>query len=204
MKKAYPAIATLEFRDIATGMYTTDVMVKEAPIAVLKCGTISQGRYLTLIGGSTASVQASYEEGLLAGVGSIIDHTFLPDIHDDLHAAILGKRNESNGEAVGILETSTVSSNFLATEVALKHTPVSLVELRYGDSLLAGKAVSILHGVLHDVEASIRAAAERLTSADIPVSHRILTNPDDAIYNEINQDTRFHAGKLRSLGGESV
>lgn len=202
--KAYPAIATLEFRDIAVGIYTTDVMVKQAPISVLKCGTISRGRYLTLIGGSTASVQESYEEGLLAGAGSVIDHVFLPDIHEELHAAILGKRNPSKGEAVGILETSTVSSNFLATEVALKNTSVTLVELRYGDSLLAGKAVSIVHGILHDVEASIRAAVDRLTAADIPVSHRVITRPDEAIYSEINQDTTFHSGKPLGLDGENV
>ena len=52
--KIYPAIAALEFDDIAAGVAATDAMLKRAPIAFFKSGTITHGRYLTLIGGTTA------------------------------------------------------------------------------------------------------------------------------------------------------
>ena len=48
-------------------------MVKRAPIAVLRAGTITRGRWLTLIGGSTASVEESLSAGLMEGGGAAID-----------------------------------------------------------------------------------------------------------------------------------
>ena len=62
--KKHPAIAIIEFSEIPAGMSATDAMLKKAPIAFVKCGTITRGRYLTLIGGTTASVEVSLEEGL--------------------------------------------------------------------------------------------------------------------------------------------
>ena len=88
----YPAIAVIEFASIADGIYCTDALLKKAPIAMIKSGTVSRGRYLVIIGGSTASVEESLNEALAAGHGSRLDHAFLPDVHPQLHEAILGQR----------------------------------------------------------------------------------------------------------------
>lgn len=203
--KNYPAIALLEFRDISVGMHTTDAVVKKAPIAVLKCGTISHGRYLTLIGGSTASVQESYREGLLHGKDSIIDHVFLPDVDPALHDGMLGKRTAGPWHgAVGIIETQTISANVLAAEKALKATPVGLVELRLSDSWLAGKGVSIYHGDLHDIEAAMEVAITHLQEAGIDVLYRIITSPHEAITQQIGTSTHFVGSALLDLDGEVV
>ena len=71
--KKHPAIAVIEFSDIPTGMSATDAMLKKAPIAFVKCGSITRGRYLTLIGGSTASVDESLREGLAHGGPGVLD-----------------------------------------------------------------------------------------------------------------------------------
>ena len=57
--KKYPAIAIVELASIADGIYCTDALLKKAPIAMIKSGTVSHGRYLIVIGGSTASVEES-------------------------------------------------------------------------------------------------------------------------------------------------
>ena len=77
--KKYPAIALLEISGIATGIYCADVMIKCAPITVLKSGTVHNGKYLILIGGSVASVEEAFYKGLTAAKDEIIDHVFLPD-----------------------------------------------------------------------------------------------------------------------------
>ena len=64
--RRYPAIAVIEFASIADGIYCTDALLKKAPIAMIKSGTVSQGRYLIIIGGSTASVEESLNEALAA------------------------------------------------------------------------------------------------------------------------------------------
>ena len=54
--RTYPTIAVIEFSSIADGIYCTDALLKKAPITMLKSGTVSRGRYLTMIGGTTSWV----------------------------------------------------------------------------------------------------------------------------------------------------
>ena len=85
--KKYPAIAVVEFSSIADGIFTTDAILKKAPIAMIKGGTVSGGRYLIIFGGTTGSVSESLTEALTIGSGSVLDHAFLPDVHPKVHDA---------------------------------------------------------------------------------------------------------------------
>ena len=68
--KKFPAIAVVEFSSIADGIFCTDALLKKAPIAMLKSGTVSGGRYLVIIGGSTASVEESLNEAIAVAQAS--------------------------------------------------------------------------------------------------------------------------------------
>ncbi len=92
MKKC-PALALIEFGSIAAGVTAGDAMIKKAPISLFKAGTVSQGKYLVLIVGSVASVKEAFEAGLLVGKDFVVDKVFLPDVHDAVLSAILGKRS---------------------------------------------------------------------------------------------------------------
>ena len=59
----HPALALVEFDSVAAGIRAADAMVKRAPIALLKSGTIHPGHYLVLIGGSVGSVTESFQAG---------------------------------------------------------------------------------------------------------------------------------------------
>jgi microcompartment protein CcmL/EutN len=201
--KRYPAIAVVEFRDIAAGLYTADAMVKKAPITVLRSGTISHGRYLIFIGGSTASAQESYQEGLFTGGDSVIDHVFLPDVHPAVLDAVLGKRGTGPWTgALAVLETRTVACHIRAAELALKGTPVDLVELRLTDDGLAGKGVSVYHGALHDIQAAMEISVKTLEAAGVEVLHRIITAPHESIAESVEQGTHFSTNKIVELDGE--
>jgi len=180
--KKYPAIAIVEFRDIAVGMFATDAMVKKAPISLLKCGIISHGRYLTLIGGSTASVEESYGEGVSLGADSVVDRVFLPDIHPQVHDALLGVRMRGRTGALAVIETDTVSCNVQAAERALKGTPVELAEIRLADSHLHGKGVSIYRGELHDIEAAVETAVSSIGQAGKKAVYKIIPAPHESIH----------------------
>jgi microcompartment protein CcmL/EutN len=56
-KSRHGALALLEFESVAAGILASDLMVKRAPIALLRCGTIHPGRFLVLVGGSVASTE---------------------------------------------------------------------------------------------------------------------------------------------------
>lgn len=200
--KKYPAIAIVEFKDIAIGIYATDAIVKKAPISLLKCGIISRGRYLTLIGGTTGSVEEALAEGLACGADSVIDHVLLPDVHPQVHDAVLGGRSGIQSGAMAIIETPTASSNVRAAEMALKGTPVALSEMRLADSSLSGKGVSIYRGDLHDIEAAVDIAVTYLKNAGIRVVYKIIPAPSEALSKQIGAGTYFSESQMLDLEGE--
>lgn len=199
--KRYPAMAVVEFRDIPKGMYATDQMLKKAPIAFVRCGTISRGRYLTVIGGTTASVDESFQEGLFWGGESVLDSVLLADVHPQVHDSILGTRRTAATGAMAIVETPTVASNVRAAELALKGTPIELVELRLADLELSGKGLSIYQGELHDLEAAMDLVAARLGTT---VDYRVLPMPHEAMNQRTATPSPFGEASLMELDGEPI
>jgi microcompartment protein CcmL/EutN len=202
MKKR-TAVAIIEFQDVSVGMAVTDAMLKKAPIAFVRCGTISRGRYLTVIGGTTASVEESVKEARLCGGEGILDQVVLPDVHPHVYEAILGRRRTDGKGALAIIETDTVSSSIRAAEVALKGTPVELVELRLADRGLSGKGVSVYQGELHDVEAAVHMVLDALSQSRAGTRFRIISAPHEALVDQIKHSTHFAETALLELDGEA-
>ena len=119
--KTYSAIALIEYSSIATGILAGDEMLKKAPITVIKSGTVHNGKYLVLIGGSVASVEESYAKGLTVEPENVIDSMILPDVHQQLHNGILGSRLECTEESLGIIEASSVSTMIKASDAGIGH-----------------------------------------------------------------------------------
>jgi len=202
--RKYPAIAVIEFTSIADGIYCTDILLKKAPIAMVKSGTVSGGRYLIIFGGSTGSVEESLNEALAVGQTGVLDHAFLPDVHTKVHDAILGKRARTEQDAVAILETDTVAANVRAAELAVKGTEVRLVELRLAEYEMSGKAISVFNGELHAVEAAMGLAGDFLRSRKEYVQHRIISRPHETLTRQLAAGTSFAATNVLELDGEEV
>jgi microcompartment protein CcmL/EutN len=198
------ALAVLDFADIPTGVWAVDAILKKAPIAFVRAGTVTRGRYLVVFGGSTAATAESLAEALATSGKAIIDLTFLPDVHPALFDAAFGARRKSAGSLL-IIETETASSIVRAVEAALKGTPVELLELRLADAGLAGKGIALMAGSLHDVQAAAILAASG-TGVDAPpprgFSHRLIAAPHQIMEREIAAVRQFDSAPLLELDGE--
>jgi microcompartment protein CcmL/EutN len=202
--KKHPAIAVVEFSEIPCGMSATDAMLKKAPIAFVKCGTITRGRFLTLIGGTTASVDEALREGLEHGGPAVLDRLFLADVHPRVYDAILGRRTLGSSGALAIIETDTVAANVRAAEAALKGTPVDLVEIRLADSGLSGRGLSVYQGALPDIEAAIDIVTRYVDQSGGQLRHRIISAPHEGLIRQIEASTWFGSQQVLDLGGETV
>jgi microcompartment protein CcmL/EutN len=202
--KPFPAFAAIEFNSVPAGIFAADALLKKSPIAMIRSGTIGEGRYLILLAGTTASVEEAHVEALFHGGLQIADDCLLPDIHPALYHAILGNvRNVGDGP-IWVLETPTVSCNIQATERALKGVPVELLEFRAGDPRMAGRGLAILQGDLYDIEAAQEIALATLEARGIPAQHRMLTAPHDALLQQISVSTRFDLAQPLDLEGETA
>jgi len=198
------ALAVLDFTDIPAGVCAVDAILKKAPIAFVRAGTVTRGRYLVVFGGSTAATAESLAEALATSGNAVIDHSFLPDAHPALFDAAFGARRKSAGSLL-IIETETASSIVRAVEAALKGTPVELIEMRLADAGLAGKGIALIAGSLHDVEAAASLASYGTRDAPPPrgYSHRLIAAPHVIMEREIAAVTRFNIAPLLDLDGEA-
>ncbi len=200
--KRFPAIAVLEFQDITRALVATDAMLKKAPIGLFKSGTVSRGRFLTLIAGTTASVEESYQEGIRVGDAAIIDKVILPHVHHQVYDCLLGKRNPARLEAMAMIETATVSANIHVTDRALKGTEVRLVEIRIADSLLWGKGLSIYQGELHEIQAAVEMATHFFDHHELEAKIELIPAPHEGLVEQLDFTSNFGDAKLLDLDGE--
>jgi microcompartment protein CcmL/EutN len=190
MMKKYPAIALIELSSIAAGILCADAMVKKAPITVIKSGTVHNGKYLILIGGSVASVEEAYYEGLSKTGDAKIDKVILPDVHEQVHDAILGHRAVCSKAAIGIIETSSVAATIQSADAAIKGTDINIIEIRLANDL-GGKAFTIFNGDIEDIQAAVTIAEEKTTSQTFWISKTVIPNLHSDMANQIESSTHF-------------
>lgn len=160
MSLTAPALALLEFESIAAGILAGDAMIKRAPVERILAGTIQPGHFLVLVTGEVADVVEAVEAGMLGNEESLRDHLLLPNVHPGVVAGLEAKETPDPHEALGIVETHTVSAAIVAADAGLKGAEVRLVRLRLGDGL-GGKGLVLFTGLVSDVEAAVEFGAER-------------------------------------------
>lgn len=197
----YHAIALIEFKSIAVGVQAGDAMVKKAPIAMLKAGTVHRGKYLVLIGGSVASVEESFREGLFVGGETVVDKVLLPDVHEQVLDAIMGYRQKIEAESLGVLETSTIAATIAAADAAIKGATVNIIRIRLADGL-GGRAFTMVAGKVEDVEAAVEIGSKAVADRDIELYKTVIPALHDNMAQEIEASTRFHATIRLDLPGE--
>ncbi|MGI9223316.1 MAG: BMC domain-containing protein [Woeseiaceae bacterium] len=183
-------MALLEFETIASGIQATDLMVKRAPIALMRCGTIHPGRFLILVGGSVASTEEAYVAGVQLGETkrTLSGGIFLGDVHPTLHDAVLGTRNAMQGDALVVIETHSSPALLSAVDAAVKSTPVVLSEVRLGDDL-GGHALALMSGELTDVETALGICTER--AGDQLLARTLMPRLDTDLRSLLEEGTRF-------------
>ncbi len=160
-----PAIGLLEFDSIARGIEAGDAMAKRSPLEVIRAGTVHPGRFLVLVGGLTADVEEALDAGRLGG--GVVDEVFLPDVHPDVVASVGGVRRVSDdGEALGVVETSTMAAVLRAADAGVKAARVAIRELRLADDI-GGKGYVLFGGQVAEVETAVDAGRARAGGASV-------------------------------------
>jgi microcompartment protein CcmL/EutN len=157
----YPALALLEFRSIAAGIHAGDAMIKRGPVAAIVAGTVHPGRYLVMVTGEVGDVEEAVAAGIEAAAAALLDRVFLPDVHPGVVAAVRGARVGRAGEALGVIETTTVAATLEAADAAVKGATVDLVAVHLADGL-GGKGYSLFSGSVSDVQAAVTIGVGRI------------------------------------------
>ena len=189
-----PAVGLLDLDSVAVGVLTGDAMVKAAPLGSIYAGTVHPGRYLILVSGDTASVEIALEVGRGTAGPSVLDSVLLPDIHPDVTAAIVtdSQHATADGEAVAVIETSTVATVIDAADAGVKAASVTIATICLADGL-GGKGYVIFGGGLAEVEAAMERATERTEPTGALVNAVVVPQLAAEMRDNLARDLRFNS-----------
>jgi microcompartment protein CcmL/EutN len=172
------AFAGVEVQSIARGFVVNDALVKKARARIMLATAITPGKFLILFDGSVADCEESLSEATLVAGSELIDSFFLPYAHDAIEPAVFGVYKPRGEGALGIVETATACSGIYSCDAALKAAPVVLALLHLSAGI-GGKCFYVLCGELCDIEASVEAAKDRLSSTSRLVATEIIPRPHE-------------------------
>jgi microcompartment protein CcmL/EutN len=170
------AIGLIETSSVARGMLCCDAMVKAAPIELVYARQTCPGRYTVLVSGDVGAVEASLGAGELEADGTLIDLILIPHIDERVMAAVGGTGEINEGDALGIVETYSLSSGIAAADAALKAASVSAVELRLGGGM-SGKAYILMAGDLSSIEAAVAAGRRAVEDSGMLDQTAVISAP---------------------------
>lgn len=170
-----PAIGFLETSSIARGIEATDAMLKRAAVELLLTTIVPRGKYLVMIGGAVADVDASLRAGIEAAGPTVVDQFLIQNADPQLPPAIKGKVRVERLEAVGIIETREVASAIYAGDAAVKAANVILIEARNqpgakGMVVVTGEVGAVRSAVAAGV-ATIKKEGMLVAEVVIPYAH---------------------------------
>lgn len=177
-----PAIGMLETSSIARGIDATDAMMKRAAVDLLLTTIVPRGKYLILIGGAVADVEASLRAGQEAAGNTVLDDFLIQNAHPQLPPAIKGKVKVGSVEAVGIIETKEVASAIFAGDAAVKAAKVDLIEAR---NQPGGKGLVVLTGEVGAVRAAVAAGVASLRKDGMLVAEVVIPRAHDALLKSL-------------------
>lgn len=178
------SIGLIELSSVAAGYQVADTMLKAGNVRLLLSRSICSGKYMVLIGGETAAVEAAVAAGAETADGCLIDEFVIANVHPDVFAA-LGRTQpaEPNG-ALGIVESFNVATLIQGADAAAKAAAVTLLEIRLAMAL-GGKAFCTMTGDVASVEAGVAAARRLIGEAGVLVNAVVISRPHPDVYREI-------------------
>jgi microcompartment protein CcmL/EutN len=178
------SIGLIELGSIAAGYEVADAMLKTSDVELMLSRSICSGKYMVMIRGDVAAVEASVRAGKQAGHFSMIDSFVIPNVASDVFPAIAGTNKIGDMEALGIIESFSVASLIEGADAAVKAANVRLIEIRLAMAL-GGKAYVTLTGSVADVRAAVDAGAAVIGAKGLLTNKVVIAQPRPELLREM-------------------
>ncbi len=178
------SLGLIELTSIAAGYLACDAMLKSADVELVLSRSICSGKYMVMVRGDVAAVQAAVSAGISQGNFSIIDSFVIPNLHETIFPAISGSNKVEALEALGIVESFSVASLIEGADAAVKTANVTLIEIRLAMAL-GGKAFVTLTGDVAAVQSAVDSAAQAVGAKGMLVNKVVIAHPRPELLNEM-------------------
>lgn len=177
------AIGMIEMNSIAKGYAVGDAMLKAADVEILFNRTICPGKFMVMVAGDVAAVEAAMDAGLQVGSETIVDELVIPNVHPSVFTAISGTRVIEKTAALGIIETFSVASIIEAADAAVKAANVELIDVHLAMAI-GGKGYATLTGDVAAVTAAVDAGTDFIRAKGVLVEKVVIPQPREEILRD--------------------
>ena len=177
-------IGILEFNSIAAGIIAMDSMVKSAPIVILKADVFNPGKFIIIVTGDVASVDASLLKGKENRLNWLVDELFIPNLNNQIIPALGSCRPVKAWDALGVLESYSITSGVEAADRAAKEADVEIPEIGISTEL-SGKSYVKIMGAVEAVEAAVDAGSSVLKQKGLFCNRIVIPRPHPDIQSYV-------------------
>ena len=181
---ANDSIGLIELTSIAAGYQAADAMLKASQVDLMLSRSICSGKYMVMVRGDVAAVEASVSAGLSGCRFAVIDSFVIPNLHEAVFPAIAGSTKVEELNALGIVESFSVASLIEGADAAVKTANVELIEIRLAMAL-GGKAFVTLTGNVAAVQSAVEAGAQVVGQKGMLVNKVVIPHPRPELLNEM-------------------
>lgn len=170
-------LGVVDSRGIAAGAELADVMLKAAPVVLVRGTVVCAGRFLIVVEGDREAVQTAVHAAEATGhalAGSyVISH-----VSPQVAGALRRQPAQPQGRALGVVESRHAADSVIAADSAVKKAAVSLARMVLGQGV-GGKSYFVVTGEVEDVREAVAAAAETLGGNLL--QQVVIPQPDTAV-----------------------
>lgn len=178
------ALGLVELNTVAIGILVADEMLKAAPVKLVEATPVCSGKYVVIVKGDVASVDASVSKGAAVSEDCVVDTLFLPNPHAGIFGAITGTSDVEKIEALGVIETFSVAGTIVAADAAGKAAQVKMIEIRLAKGL-GGRAFVTFTGSLSEVQAAVEAGSKLPKEKGLLVRSIVIARPDESLFQKL-------------------
>ena len=172
------AIGIIEVASVAKGIELCDQMIKASDVVIVDALPMCPGKYVIIIKGDTANVKHSVDIAAVEAGAYLVDHLMLANIDEQVFQAVNTSTPVSDLQALGIIETYSVSSCIQAADAAVKAAYVDLIEIRLARGM-GGKSFVSLTGVIGSVSAAVAAGCRAAEEEGLLVAYSMIPAPHE-------------------------
>lgn len=178
------AIGLIELRSIARGIETTDVVLKQGDVELLRAHVVCPGKYIMLISGDIGAVRSAISAGEKVAPEVVVDTMIIPNVHPSIFPALAAVTDVAEVRSLGVIETYTLASSIIAADVAVKSAAVELLEIRLPFAL-GGKAFVLLTGDVAAVRAAVNSAVNELKDEGVIEATSVIASPHKSLIEKV-------------------
>lgn len=174
MKKS---LGLVELKSTPIGILVVDEMLKSANIEIILANPICPGKYVIIINGQVSDVKSAVENGERIGGTYIIESHIINNVCEEIIPAISGVLHCDTVECIGVIETMSALSIIKLGDIAVKTSPVKLLDIRLARGL-GGKGILIISGEISAVKSAIESCLHYLEKTGGLVSSACIPSPN--------------------------